>query len=202
MSQFLSSLRSPDSDTFSTPPTTPGLVGPTSIQPSLSRRNSRPTSLHIDSKPSDWTPDIELQISPELTKKPNGAAAPSPVTRDQTVIPPPSRTSHHLSPSLKALNSPCFVHSQLDKGAQLTDWLKNKPSVDNHDVGVAKSLQRLASPGGRSDTTFSPQTSGFGSEVDSNEEEEFVGSLTKRLAETAVGVREMSKQLGTSYFAC
>ncbi len=33
---------------------------------------------------------------------------------------------------------------------------------------------------------------------DDDEEMETAGSLTKQLAETAVGVREMSKQLGTS----
>ena len=32
---------------------------------------------------------------------------------------------------------------------------------------------------------------------DDEDEEEFGGSLTAQLAETAVGVREMSKQLGT-----
>ncbi len=86
------------------------------------------------------------------------------------------------------------MHSQLDQGAQLTDWLKNKQSiVDSSDVGVAKSLQHLTSPGGRSTST----TSSY--DIDSHDEEEedpSANSLTKRLAETAVGVREMSKQLG------
>lgn len=38
-------------------------------------------------------------------------------------------------------------------------------------------------------------------EIDFEEEyEEDGGSLTRQLAETAVGVREMSKQLGMSFF--
>lgn len=76
----------------------------------------------------------------------------------------------------------------------MTDWLKNKQSiVDSSDVGVAKSLQHLTSPGGRSAST----TSSY--DIDSHDEDEedpSANSLTKRLAETAVGVREMSKQLG------
>ncbi|KAF9559852.1 ATP-NAD kinase [Agrocybe pediades] len=87
---------------------------------------------------------------------------------------------HHSKPA----NSPCFVHSHLD-----TDWLKAKQShLQNGDVGVARSLQ----PGPSS--VISPQSSTFDSGNESDGE--FVGSLTKRLAETAVGVREMSKQLG------
>ena len=69
----------------------------------------------------------------------------------------------------------------------MSDWLRNKHHViESSDVGVAKSLQRLTSP---------PQ-SDFKSGYDSNDENESFGSLTKQLADTAVGVREMSKQLG------
>ncbi|TFK44568.1 ATP-NAD kinase-like domain-containing protein [Crucibulum laeve] len=99
-----------------------------------------------------------------------------------------------------AVNSPCFVHSHLDKGASLNDWLRNKHQADNTDVGVAKSLQRLT--GGRVHnhqppySPFSTASNSTNSVIDSDGEEEFVGSLTKQLAETAVGVREMSKQLG------
>ncbi|KAF8972934.1 hypothetical protein BDZ97DRAFT_1900796 [Flammula alnicola] len=175
MSQSLTDvqqLRSPDVETFSTPPTTPG---------------------------SALFAGKAVTASPELNKKLNGGPSPSPMAHDPTVIPPSPKSSHHMPQNLKPVNSPCFVHSHLDKGAQLTDWLHNKQSivVDNSDLGVAKSLQRLASPGGRTSSAFSPKPSGFGSGHDSNDDEdEFVGSLTKRLAETAVGVREMSKQLG------
>jgi len=196
MSQSLTDSRSillsPDAETFSTPPTTPGpfLSAKTIIAPSLSRRSSRPTSIHIDHQGSDWNPDIELlTTSPEVGKtidnrtQLHDSNVPSLSANDQAPMP------HHQKPT----ESPCFVHSHLDKGAQLTDWLKAKQSYfENGDVGVAKSLQHLSSPGQSS--TFSPQTSAFDSGNESDGE--FVGSLTKRLAETAVGVREMSKQLG------
>ncbi|KAH9485278.1 ATP-NADH kinase YEF1 [Psilocybe cubensis] len=195
-------ILSPDAETFSTPPTTPGFgafQNKSVIAPSLSRRSSRPSSLHIDRKQSDWNPDIELwTTSPDVTKKANGNPLPPPVSLDPTVIPSSPKNihpPHQHTPSIKPVNSPCFVHSQLDKGAHLTDWLKNKQNfVDSSDVGVARNLQHLGSPGQSS--TFSPQASAFSSTHDSDEDE-FVGSLTKRLAETAVGVREMSKQLVT-----
>ncbi|KAF8160972.1 hypothetical protein B0H34DRAFT_806377 [Crassisporium funariophilum] len=203
MSQSLTDvhlLRSPDTDTFSTPPTTPGpaftAAQDSSTRPSLSRRSSRPTSLHIDRKQSDWNPDIELYTaSPALFRKANGGPAAPTVVQNPTVVPqlPQSMPQTH-----KATTSPCFVHSHLDKGALMTDWLRNKQHVvDSNDVGVARSLQQLISPD-RASSILSSHTSGFGSDNESNDDpdEEFVGSLTKRLAETAVGVREMSKQLG------
>ena len=137
----------PDTDSFSTPPSTPLHSGITTARPSLPNQ--------IDS-------------SPPITR-PLMAQAPS----------LPSDSQNH-----KPHNSPCFVHSHLDKGTLLADWLRNKHHLaDSGEVGVAKSLQRLTSP---NRTDF----------YDSNDEEEFVGSLTKQLADTAVGVREMSKQLG------
>jgi NAD+ kinase len=189
MSQSLNHLLSPDSETFSTPPSTPGLSAV--IPPSLSRRNSRPSSLRIDRKQSDWNPDIELFTpSPDLAKKTHDSEptpTPQPITQVPTIVAPsPAKVP------LQTVNSPCFVHSHLDKGAQLTDWLKNKQPFVDSSVGVARSLQHPAS----SSTTLSPQTSAFETNNDSGDDDEFVGSLTKRLAETAVGVREMSKQLG------
>lgn len=161
-------------------------------------------SLQIDHKPSDWTPDIELQISPDDTRKTNGGPSPAPLSRDYTAVPQGAKP-HHLpppSPSKLPVNSPCFVHSHLDKSAHLTDWLKNKHSAENHDVGVARSLQLPP-------TTLSPAAAGFTNGhayvpavSDDDDDDEFHGSLTKRLAETAVGVREMSKQLGVCSLLC
>ncbi|KAJ3518117.1 hypothetical protein NLJ89_g58 [Agrocybe chaxingu] len=192
MSPFLTDPRqllSPDSETFSTPPTTPG-PGQV-LRPSLSRRSSRPTSLHIDHKQSEWNPDIELYTSsPAPLKKLNGTTSVPIMAQDPTVVPPSPKASS--TPQLqKAALSPCFVHSHLDKGAQLTDWLQNKQHfIDPNEVGVAKSLQQLASPGRL------PSTVSTAFEHDANDDNEFGESLTRRLAETAVGVREMSKQLG------
>lgn len=184
-------LLSPDSETFSTPPTTPGLGAV--IPPSLSRRNSRPSSLRIDRKQSDWNADIEL-FTPSPAKKTHEATPSSQLITQAPTIVAPSSAKSPLQ-TLKPVISPCFVHSHLDKGAQLTDWLKNKQPFVDSSVGVARSLQHPASSG-PSSTTLSPQTSAFETNNDSGDDDEFVGNLTKRLAETAVGVREMSKQLG------
>ncbi|KAK7472890.1 hypothetical protein VKT23_000998 [Stygiomarasmius scandens] len=179
-------MRTPDAETFSTPPTTPGVLD-TSIRPSLSRRGSRPSSLHLDSQ-SEWNPDILVEeASPQLLKKLNGGSTLSPNSQDHIITPTSSLPSnlmngrHH-----KPLDSPCFVHSQLDKGASLTEWLRNK----NEDVGIAGTLQR--------NSEHSPPTtvsSASGSEI-SIDDDDYGASLTKQLAETAVGVRELSKQLG------
>ncbi|KAG5636363.1 hypothetical protein H0H81_008311 [Sphagnurus paluster] len=192
---------SPDADTFSTPPTTPG---PTmeQIRPSLSRRSSRPTSIHI-SQGQEWTSDIVLdESSPKVSKKQNGTASsniaqdPSTTPRSSVLpslslpAPEPTRSVHHHP---KPMDSPCFVHSHLDKGASLTEWLRNKQYalIGNTDVGVAKSLQ---TPNGYTTNGLtSPSTT---ASVDSGEDDDgFRESLTRQLAETAVGVREMSKQL-------
>lgn len=120
--------------------------------------------------------------------------------------------------------SPCFVHSYLDKGASLADWLKGKQT---NMMGVPSPLSPrtapppplYSSPGQNSFHASSgkhgvphhphaqavhsamplpqPQLSP-GSSPDSEEydEDEDGASITRQLAETAVGVREMSKQLG------
>jgi NAD+ kinase len=132
---------------------------------------------------------IELSTtSPPLTKKINGIQTVPLMTQDPTIVQvPPSVTLPSDSQNHMPDSSPCFVHSHLDKGTLLSDWLRNKHNVvESSDVGVAKSLQRLTSPA----------QSDFKSGHDSNDENEFFGSLTKQLADTAVGVREMSKQLG------
>ena len=93
------------------------------------------------------------------------------------------------------MRSPCFVHSHLDKGASLTDWLRTKQNAILGDIDIAPSLQRTASDG--TGTVNSSPTSGDSSAFTSNDEDDdYGGSLTRQLAETAVGVREMSKQLG------
>ncbi|KAF9467262.1 ATP-NAD kinase-like domain-containing protein [Collybia nuda] len=177
------------------------------IRPSLSRRSSRPTSLHINQ--AEWASDIVLEAgSPNISKKPNATLSPPSVTQDRTTTPrssaievssPPQEDSRPIHDPRKAMDSPCFVHSHLDKGASLTDWLRNKQHalIGGTDVGVAKSLQQKHS--GIPQQTYSPSTlsSASSSLVASDEDEDdFGGSLTKQLAETAVGVREMSKQLG------
>lgn len=74
--------------------------------------------------------------------------------------------------ALKPLTSPCFIHSHLDNVFSVLDA---KQSLSAQ-LRVAKSLQPSAGP-----------------------DDEY-RSITRQLAETAVTVREMSKQLGTLPF--
>lgn len=101
------------------------------------------------------------------------------------------------------------MHSHLDKGASLADWMRIKQhQSSNADVGVSQSLQQgndqhkpLPRPNGHVFGVQYPEsaTPDSGTEVIEDDEDEYGGSLTRQLAETAVGVREMSKQLGRSY---
>lgn len=100
------------------------------------------------------------------------------------------------------VRSPCFVHSKL-QGPSFTEWLREKhikaedePTIDGpHGVNVK--------PIGIS---YPDGTISDGEEVSrhhnwyDDDDEETAGSVTKQLAETAVGVREMSKQLGECNF--
>ncbi|GLB37256.1 putative ATP-NAD kinase [Lyophyllum shimeji] len=196
---------SPDTDTFSTPPTTPGLAME-QIRPSLSRRGSRPTSIHIN--PGEWNSGIVVEeSSPRVSRKQDGALSPSNNAQDPSTTPrssllpspapPPVPQSEPIRPSQyhpEAIDSPCFVHSHLDKGASLSEWLRNKQHafIGDGDVGVSKSLQ---APNGH---VLRPPTSPTATASDESDEDEntYRESLTKQLAETAVSVREMSKQLG------
>ncbi|KAG8908052.1 hypothetical protein FRB99_000871, partial [Tulasnella sp. 403] len=176
----------------------------------LSRKPSRPSSIHIDD-----SKDGSLHVEVDHTASPD-PSIPSPhqahvlnslapalqsarVVGNGTVA---SAIPSHMSPRRSqpaAPKSPCFVHSLLDKGASLTDWLRDTSGV--------KSGERPFPPQHRSSssshTSPSPSNSssnslGFipGSPTEYDEEEDGAASLTRQLAATAVGVREMSKQLG------
>ncbi|KIK68823.1 hypothetical protein GYMLUDRAFT_236726 [Collybiopsis luxurians FD-317 M1] len=193
--------RSPDLETFSTPPTTPGFAAfsqDSAIRPSLSRKGSRPSSLQLEHQ--GWNADIIVETSPSVPRKPeNGHPHLSPMSRNQTVTPTssiapgsslPSSSSStmpsangHLDRSHRPLDSPCFVHSQLDKGASLSDWLRNK----QNDID-AKSL--------KDNSPTSASALSLTGSLSLDDEDDYGSNLTKQLAETAVGVREMSKQLG------
>lgn len=72
--------------------------------------------------------------------------------------------------------------------------------MNGSDLGVAKSLQHQTGSNLQhrdTDPAYAARTSAVDSDGDDDRTEDgFAGSLTKQLAETAVGVREMSKQLG------
>jgi NAD+ kinase len=82
---------------------------------------------------------------------------------------------------------------------------KQNQTNGNADVGVSKSLQRnddrhqpIVNQKGQVFGVQYPENTSLDSSVLGavDEEEDYGGSLTRQLAETAVGVREMSKQLG------
>ncbi|KAK0225725.1 ATP-NAD kinase-like domain-containing protein [Armillaria fumosa] len=165
------------------------------MRPSLSRKSSRPSSLRLDSTRTEWPNNIVLETS--------GAANGHILTGNETMTPTSVASSYSRMDSSSSngvphqpMHSPCFVHSHLDKGASLTEWLRNKQTALIPEVGVAHSLQRNGING--SDHQISPPSSASSSVISSSNDEsdDYGASLTKQLAETAVGVREMSKQLG------
>jgi NAD+ kinase len=103
--------------------------------------------------------------------------------------------------------SPCFVHSHLDKGASFSEWL-NKTSDGFPRISIAPALQPISahkSPSRRYRKLDNGQVILIPYEDEEHEhvfdasdyeDDDGNGSLTKKLAETAIGVREMSKQLG------
>lgn len=94
------------------------------------------------------------------------------------------------------MRSPCFVHSQL-QGPSFAEWLRAKHQKSIQETRLDGSKGVTANPMGLSypDGSVSEAAVERGY-MDEEDEEETAGSLTKQLAETAVGVREMSKQLG------
>lgn len=179
---------SPDEETFSTPPTTPMPLfsalsdhhtGSTIGSSSSTKRGSfKPTNLQLDPSRTiagKFQPNILLEHSNPSVRLPFVHSVPD--IREQSVHRPDGMPTAESS-----LKSPCFVHSQLEKGATLTDWLKQGHA--SSPLGVSKSLG-------------SPLLHGSSSPVNEDEEDEaYRNSLTRQLAETAVGVREMSKALG------
>ena len=157
---------------FSTPPSTPGPIT-------------------INHKQGDWKPHTELtNIDVPVL---NRSISPPMLAEEDTV------GSQQQPPQFQKVTSPCFVHSHLDKGMMLADWLKHKHhSAEINDVGLAKSLQSTGYNGNNNSSlhpsAISDLDRGFGTD-----EDESGNTLTKRLAETAVTVREMSKQLGMSF---
>jgi NAD+ kinase len=172
---------SPESEVFSTPPTSPMPIQVSSSGTGVGSRGGRPARLVLDpakTKSDSFQPAIVLE-GPSLAHSTS-----IPDIREQTVV----RTHSATAMNESALKSPCFVHSQLEKGASLVDWLKHTDIKG--DINVAKSL---GSP--HHATTASPPDS-WPVTGEDEEDENFSRSLTRQLAETAVSVREMSKALG------
>lgn len=215
-------MHSPDNETFSTPPTTPSLPD---IRPSLSRRTSRPSNLHIMHNSAEWTSNLVLdpQQSPEIStsklgpsatptstlingSKPNGVSVTleGPMSNTPTIthhsVPHPNPTHSQRRAPSPAIASPCFLHSKL-QGASLMDWLGSVYDDKPRDLHRQQDDERNGTsyPDGTDSysETLSPGPY-INGDVDEDEDEDrsYAQSLTKRLAETAVGVREVSKKLG------
>ena len=103
--------------------------------------------------------------------------------------------------------SPCFVHSNLDKGASFSEWLNTSKGFPR--INVPRAFQptsphkspsrcyRKLDDGQVIVIPYEDEEHEHVFNVSDYEDDNGNGSLTKRLAETAVGVWEMSKQLGT-----
>jgi NAD+ kinase len=126
----------------------------------------------------------------------------TPVTSPQSVASAPiiRPPTHSQNPMM----SPCFVHSNLDKGASFSEWLKSSngfSAVDVAPVLKPMSADLNKTPSRRKiDISIAYEDAKAENVFDASDydydDEEGSASLTKQLADTAVGVREMSKQLG------
>ncbi|KAI9458554.1 ATP-NAD kinase [Russula earlei] len=146
-----------------------------------------------DSRPAITTTDHTLKKWASVTSE---LASTAPVLRSHT---------HSQSP----MTSPCFLHSNLDKGASLSEWLKTSNGLPAR-VDVAPILKPISAdshkaPPRRYRKLENGQLIPIPYEDDKEEnvfdaseyeDDDGSASLTKQLAATAVGVREMSKQLG------
>ncbi|KAF8520385.1 NAD+ kinase [Hysterangium stoloniferum] len=176
--------------------------------PPLSRRSSgRPHTLRLPHSSGEWTPDLILD---DLHGLSSGATMPDadPIQNSVAHHDTPFNLESHANAPVqqnrvpKQPKSPCFVHSLLDKGASFQDWLQQS-SVSRsfgalgHDIsGNHLEPPKFPMPQPSSESPPSSMSSVDEDEETETDEFEGVGSLTMQLAETAVGVREMSKQLG------
>ncbi|KAG9018673.1 hypothetical protein FRB90_010588, partial [Tulasnella sp. 427] len=209
-------LNSPiDPSMYSTPPTSPSVFKILQQQssssqpqhPGLPRRSSRPQTIQIAKSQG---PPVQVAIdSPAATNTlspndhqphPSSSSPLDPMSSEDTTGAATVVPDHHgRAPVLP--KSPCFVHSLLDKGASLTDWLKSstptydsKPKTQDDESRHGSTTSYTGSPTpSDSSNSLGFQTS---SPTEYDEEEDGAASLTRQLAATAVGVREMSKQLG------
>lgn len=94
------------------------------------------------------------------------------------------------------MRSPCFVHSQL-QGPSFNEWLRTKHLGGKQEIHEPRVAAVSPIGGSYSDGTLSDGS--LVQDYYEDTEEETASSLTKQLAETAVGVREISKQLGALF---
>lgn len=218
-------MSSPDVETFSTPPSTPmadeqednGLSRRSSRPSNLRIQHSASSwtgEIQVDSEPSPNGNTYNSYKSPtgpashvnglsprNLNGAPVASTSVSSSYPDNHPGPSPAVRAH-TSPII----SPCFLHSQLQvQGASPLAWTRAHSNNILHNMGnvSARKVDMHPLAPSYSNGSISEPSSGASTDREDyavvgnyDDEEEFKGSLTQQLAETAVGVREMSKQLG------
>ena len=195
------SPRNVPSDKSSAPATTPQFI--LTAESDSGRQNGQPK---LPSDSSDQNPRPSTTTSSTDSTFKNQALLTSQEPPTSASMPRSHAQSH--SPMM----SPCFVHSNLDKGVSFSEWLKTSNGFSRIDIApILKPMAAdwpQASPR-RYRTLDNGQVIPIPYEDDKvenvvdvsdyeYEDDEGSASLTKQLADTAVGVREMSKQLGSS----
>jgi NAD+ kinase len=159
-----------------------------------------PSNDHSSQPSNDSCHDSHTEI-PTTTDHsiPNRSLEPS---TNSTAEPLPRSHTYTQNPT----TSPCFVHSNLDKGASFSEWLNTSNGFPP--ISIAPALQPTSSHKSHSRRyrklddgqviviPYEHDEHEHVFDASDYEDDEGNGSLTKRLAETAIGVREMSKQLG------
>lgn len=174
------------------------------------------------------TPRSE-QPTPSLSSTPTASHASDPAAQHLQV------TRHRRPTHVQSPPSPCFVHSLLDQGASLRNFLElnhipspgyaksthssgsstsdsgrgtslhseplSERSLSNSGAvpvggGPAVGVARILDPRGSHHGSAHSYGEVTDSDLSPSEGEDEGNSLTRQLAETAVGVRELSKQLG------
>lgn len=231
-----------DLSAFSTPPTTPRPPEDHSLaqaqaqdgqqsqqsQPALKRRSSgmRPLSLTLS---EEYRPPVVVENSPDTVKPSEHGPQLTIAGKILHSVAPHSALATSVGGAATqeqaalsaALKSPCFVHSGLDKGAALAQWLRSSKHITRSPNSAPPAPAQAQLPSHQSalshngshkhahphmphhaDATASSSSSTSASTMPTDyeyddEEDDSAGNLTRQLAETAVSVREMSKQLGT-----
>lgn len=156
------------------------------------RRGHSPSPLHARNAAPTNAPPVSILQELEDTSNVETPRVPpaSPLLRDDrklgapdpstgraiaSAIPKSAGLDTHLSSPL--LKSPCFVHSHLDASVSLAQFIQRKRYDENNKPSRKDAVPEQSQ-----------------NQVD--DEDGHGNSLTSQLAETAIGVREMSKQLG------
>ena len=194
----------------------PSLTSP--VEPLFSSVPLSPSPLHTSistssSSESISAPVVTSHVTVPLMSPPLG------ITTGSRHLDPQFASRAGVLPSGDNAASPCYVHTHLD--SSLADWIRKdaeerRRKRDKADRRAAKDARRaalFASPSLLSNAPREPsqlasskvdfdlgdqqdESSPSGSSTEGESDSDDERTLTKQLAETAMSVREMSKQLG------